>query len=428
MTWTHAVTERKWQVVAMLFFAGGLNYIDRTSIAAVLPLIQHDLHATDVQLGAIGSAFLWSYALAAPFGGWLADRVSRSRLIAVSLGLWSLVMASSGLVTTIPQMIVLRVLLGFAECVYIPASVTLIADHHADETRATAMGIHLAGLNLAVVVGGTLSGYLGEHFGWRIGLLLLGTCGLLLAVMAWFVLTDGPVATSESPGRADLKSTLAGLIRVPTYWIIVAEEVLTSMGIWMFYNWMPLYFRETFRMSLTEAAFYGTFMLQSAAILGISVGGVLSDRVTRSHPVRRMYLLGGFFCASAPFLLVFLFHPDLRLLAGCIFAFSLLRTLGQSNESPVMCDLFPKHRRAIAFGVMNCGTMTAGGAGVLAAGVFKSQFGLGGIFAAVSAAVFISGVLVLAGAKWFYDSDMLRVTQSAGVSAVNDNALARDVG
>ena len=63
--------ERKWQVVAMLFLAGGLNYVDRTSIAAVFPLIKADLHATDVELGAIGSMFLWSYAAGAPFAGML---------------------------------------------------------------------------------------------------------------------------------------------------------------------------------------------------------------------------------------------------------------------------------------------------------------------------------------------------------------------
>ena len=146
--------ERKWQVVAMLFLAGGLNYVDRTSIAAVFPLIKADLHATDFELGAIGSVFLWAYAAGAPFAGMLADRVSRSRLIACSLAAWSLIMALCGLVTGMPQLLVLRVLLGLAECVYIPASVTLIADHHGDDSRATAMGIHLAGLNLAVVVGG----------------------------------------------------------------------------------------------------------------------------------------------------------------------------------------------------------------------------------------------------------------------------------
>ena len=127
-----------------------------------------------------------------------------------------------------------------------------------------------------------------------------------------------------------------------------------------------MYFREMFSMSLTGAGFSGTFMLQSAAIIGISAGGVLSDRVTRDRPLRRMLLLGYFYCASAPFLLIFLGRPKLEILFICMFVFSLLRTFGQINEGPVLCDLFPKHRRALAFGVMSCGTMISGGLGVLA--------------------------------------------------------------
>ncbi|MBC8035859.1 MAG: MFS transporter, partial [Rhizobiales bacterium] len=147
----------KWRVVAMLFLVGGLNYVDRTSIAAVFPLLKADLHASDLQLGAIGSVFLWSYAIGAPFAGLLADRVSRSRLIVVSLAAWSVITTLCGLVTDIQQLLVLRFLLGFAECIYVPAAIPLLADHHGPDTRGTAMGIHLAGLNLAVVAGGTLS-------------------------------------------------------------------------------------------------------------------------------------------------------------------------------------------------------------------------------------------------------------------------------
>jgi MFS family permease len=392
----------------MLFLAGGLNYVDRTSISAVYPLIRADLHATNVQLGAIGSAFLWACAAGAPFAGMLADRVSRSRLIVYSLAAWSLIMTLCGFVTSVEQLVTLRVLLGFAECTYIPASMALIADHHEESTRATAMGIHLAGLNLAVVVGGTASGYLGEHFGWRFGLNLLGATGLVLSGFAWFILQDGP-ARATAVVRESVTVTLAELGRVPTYWIIVAEEVLASIGVWMFYNWMPLYFRETFHMSLTGAGFFGTVLLQSAAIIGISAGGVVSDRVTRGRPLRRMWMLGGFYCVAAPFLLIFLTQPGLEVLSVCIFGCSLLRTFGQVNEGPVMCDLFPPHRRAMALGLMSCCTMLAGGLGVYTAGYLKSDFGLGGVFAGVSIAILLSGSLSLIGARWTLPRDLQRV-------------------
>lgn len=416
MSWRR---ERKWQVVVMLFFAGGLNYVDRTSIAAVFPLLRADLHATDVQLGAIGSLFLWSYAAAAPFAGMLADRVSRSGLIVFSLAAWSAVMTLCGLVTDISQLLFLRVLLGLAESLYVPAAVTLIADHHGPDTRGTAMGLHLAGLNLAVVVGGTLSGYLGEHFGWRYGLILLGVFGLALSVVARMVLRDGPQAAAETSEKRDLRGDLAAILRVRTYWIIVSEQILTSIGVWMFFNWMPLYFQETFGMGLTAAAFSGTVLFQAAAVIGIAGGGYISDRFTRNAPVRRMYLLGGFYCAAAPFLLMFLGTPALIPLSICIFASSLLRTLGQTNEGPVLCDVLSPRRRALALGMMNCCTMISGGIGVFAAGYLKKDFGLGGVFAGVSVAILLAGLLSLLGAIRFYPRDIARMTQAAEAQPAN---------
>jgi predicted MFS family arabinose efflux permease len=413
------MTERKWQVVAVLFFAGGLNYVDRTSIAAVFPLLRAELHATDVQLGAIGSAFLWSYAAAVPFAGMLADRLSRSALIVFSLAAWSAITMLCGMVTDIGQLLFLRGLLGVAESVYVPAAVTLIADHHEPGTRATAMGLHLAGLNLAVVVGGTMCGYLGENFGWRVGLIVLGVSGLALSVVARKTLHDGPRAAQELAEKRDLRGDLLAIARVKTYWIIVSEQVLTSIGVWMFFNWMPLYFRETFGMGLTAAAFSGTVLFQAAAVIGISAGGYISDRVTKNQPVRRMYLLGGFYCAAAPFLLMFIGTPSLVPLSICVFLSSLLRTLGQTNEGPILCEVLSPRRRALALGIMSCCTMTSGGIGVLAAGYLKEDYGLGGVFAGVSAAVLLSGLLALLGAVRYYPRDIKRAAATVEFQTAN---------
>ena len=78
--------DRKWRTVIVLFFVAGLNYADRTAISSVFPLVRADLGLTDVAMAAIGSLFLWAYALASPVAGFLADRVSRSRMV-----FWSLI-------------------------------------------------------------------------------------------------------------------------------------------------------------------------------------------------------------------------------------------------------------------------------------------------------------------------------------------------
>ena len=77
-----------------------------------------------------------------------------------------------------------------------------------------------------------------------------------------------------------------------------------------------------------------------------------------------------------------------------------------------MCDVLEPRRRALAMGMMNCCTMTSGGLGVFAAGYLKKDFGLGGVFAGVSAAILLAGALILIGAVWCYPRDMARA-QSA---------------
>src|SRR5213078_4669671 len=100
-------------------------------------------------LAGIGSAFLWTYAVCSPVAGVLADRLSRARLVVFSLFAWSIVTALTGLVHS---------------------------------TRAKAIGIHMAGLCVGMVAGGTVSGYLAHHYGWRVPLLALGAIGAAIAV------------------------------------------------------------------------------------------------------------------------------------------------------------------------------------------------------------------------------------------------------
>ena len=103
---------------------------DRVVIFSVMPLIRRDLALTDFQIGILMAAFLWTYAFCSPFAGYIADRVSRTRVIVGCLATWSLVTIAAGFVTSGHQMIGVRVLLAVSEAFYIPASLAIVADHH----------------------------------------------------------------------------------------------------------------------------------------------------------------------------------------------------------------------------------------------------------------------------------------------------------
>jgi len=412
--------NRRWHVVAVLFVIACLNYADRTAISAVFPLLRNELGVSDVGLAAIGSFFLWTYGLASPFAGRLADRVSRSNMVVFSLVAWSVITLVTGLVANLNQLLLTRVLLGLAECAYLPAAVALIADHHSAETRATAMGVHLAGLNFGLVAGGALAGYLGEHYGWRTGFLILGAAGLVLAVIARFVLCDvsSPAERRAAETGLSIGQTIKQVLMVRSVLVVLIESTVIAVGIWMFFNWLPLYFRETFQMSLTGAGFSGTFMLQMAATIGVTMGGYFSDRIAGKHLQRRMLFQALCYLGATPFLLAFLGSPSYGFISTCIFSFAFLRSVGASNEHAIVCDLLPANLRSTAVGLQNSANCMAGGIGILIAGYLKATAGLAGVFAGVSVLILISAGVVMCGYLFFINKDLAAARSVPSVQEV----------
>jgi MFS family permease len=407
-----------WQIVALLGLVACLNYADRTAISSVFPLLRSELGMSDMALAAIGSVFLWTYAIGSPFAGWLADRFSRSTIVVSSLAAWSVVTILTGVAANANQLLATRVLLGLAECAYLPAAIALIADHHSAATRATAMGAHLAGLNFGLVAGAPVAGYLGEHYGWRMGFLLLGSLGLVVAGVARWMLWDLTTPEERAAARVEVPvmEPVKAVLRVPTYVVQLLEAMLAAVGTWMFANWLPLYFRETFNLSLTGAGFSATFMMQAAAMIGVTSGGYFSDLIAKGGLHRRMLFQFCCIFASAPFLLTFLTKPSYAIISGSIFAFALLRSLGGSNEHAVMCDLLPANLRSTAIGLMNTASCMAGGIGIMVAGYLKSTLGLAGVFAGISGIVVTSGLIVVIGYIFYVRKDLAKVYPSKAIT------------
>jgi MFS transporter, Spinster family, sphingosine-1-phosphate transporter len=382
-----------WKTVLLLACAAALNYADRTSLSAVFPLLQAELKLSDLQLAGIGTLFLWSYALGSPGAGFLTDRLPRNRVVAWSLLAWSLVTIVTGLARTANELLATRVVLGLAECFYLPAAVALIADHHPSASRGRALAVHLCGLNAGLVGGGALAGYLGEEYGWRIGLYFLGGVGILLSGVCFLWLKESPRGDSPKPAPAPIGPQLRGLLRQRGYVFLALQGMLISVGTWMFFNWMPLYFRESFGLSLALAGFSGTAVLQLSAVGGALVGGTLSDRAARRSADGRFRMMTVCYLLCAPCLLVFLSGGGMAVISTAVVLFSFLRAVATANETPAMCELIDTRDRSTAQSLMNMLNTIAGGTGVFIAGYLKADWGLSGVFAGVALLVVIAAGL-----------------------------------
>lgn len=400
--------QPRWRLVALLAVAAALNYADRAAFSSVLPPLRQELGLSDAALGLLGSLFLWSYALGSPLAGLLADRYSRRRLVLASLAAWSFVTAATGAVTGVATFAALRIALGLAESLYLPAAIALLADHHDASTRGRALGLHSIGLNCGVVLGGAFAGYSAQHFGWRTGFEVLGLAGVLLAVAVRKMIPETPRAAPAQATRAGLGAALRYLGGVPSFHILLLKTMLAGFTIWIFLGWLPLYFNEAFQMNLGAAGFAGTFMLQISTMLGLAGGGWISDWAARRDLRLRMLVLALSYLCAAPFLLLFLNQPGFGAAIAAVSLFSFLRGLGEASEKPALCDVVPACYRSTALGLMNTCATAAGGVGVLLAGVLKRDWGLEAVFAG-SAGVFVfASAWLYVGYRYFLANDIAR--------------------
>lgn len=404
-----------WVLVWMLALIGMLNTADRTSITSLFPLLKTDLGFTDVGLGALGSFFLWSYALASPFAGHLGDRFDRSRVVLWSLLGWSLVIALSGLANLRWEMLGMRILLGIVEALFLPAALALIAEHQPARMVGTAMGVLGVGQCLGAIGGTTSGGFIADHYGWRPSFLALGIAGMLLAFPAYFLLPvrksmllTGKTAAPELRPGHDISFAEASirLLKIPSFLVIAAAGGLTAIGVWIFTNWLPLYFRETFDMSLTSAGFFGATFINGSAAVSMMLGGMASDRAARKGPQNRMLLQGFLTLAAAPTLLAFLWTKNLTAIVVAVTLNSALINAAAVNMQPLLCDLAGEEKFSIAFGITNMMNCLAGGLGIFAAGLLKASLGLKGDFVGIVGTLVVEAFMLFFGYWMFLKNDI----------------------
>jgi predicted MFS family arabinose efflux permease len=418
-----------WYIASLLAVVAAINYADRSAISSVLPLIGTDLGMSDVMLGALGSAFLWTYAICSPVSGYLADRLPRGRVIVWTLVAWSLVTLATAWVKTPWQMIGARLLLGITECAFVPTAIALAAEYHPGRTRARAIGLQLAGYNLGVVLGGVFAGYSGDRWGWRPAFHVLGTVGLVMALVVKLTVPQtrtGAAFGRETPHVSPLQAARR-IFSIPSYVIVLLESSCVAAGVWMFFAWLPLYFRETFDLSLTAAGLAGTFGLQAAATAASLLAGYASDKFSGQHRERRMLFQFLCFVAAIPFLAVFAGKSSLETVSLAILLFAFFRTLGSSNDTVIECDVLPSGCWSTALGVTNASNCIAGGIGVLLAGYLKADFGLAGVFGGQALTVAMAAGLVCFGYRRFLRRDVAAAEAERKARAVYESRSTEPV-
>jgi MFS family permease len=320
----------------------------------------------------------------------------------------------------------MRVLLGLVESLYLPAAMALAAEYHPAKTVGTAMGILGVGQYLGLIGGTTFAGFLADRFGWRPSLWVLGIAGLLIAVPAYFLVPrkkpgaragNGEAAAPLPKPSMSFAAAFIQLVKIPSFLVLAAAGALPSIGSWIFLNWLPLYFKESFAMSLAGAGFFGASFINGSAAASTILGGIVSDRVARQGAQYRMLLQAMLILAAAPTLLVFAVTKNLLVIVVALVLNAALRNAADLNILPLLCELAGEDKSAIAFGITNMVNSLAGGLGIFVAGLLKSSLGLAGVFAGIVGILIFDALMLFFGYWVFLKRDLQKASLRAMAAA-----------
>ncbi|MCZ6888438.1 MAG: MFS transporter [Gammaproteobacteria bacterium] len=298
----YASPQARYYAVGLLMVVYTFNFIDRQLLAILQESIKLDLGLSDSQLGLLtGFAFAIFYVTAGiPIARW-ADRSNRRNIIALAVGLWSFMTALSGLAQNYSYLLLARIGVGVGEAGGSPPAHSIISDIFPPERRASALALYSTGVNIGIMFGFLLGGWLNEYFGWRVAFMVVGVPGLVLALIVRFTLTEPPrgIAENRIPGAAvPLGTVLALLWSRRSFRHIALGGALNAFAGYSTAGWTASFMQRSHGMETGELGTWLALILGLGGAIGVFGGALVAERLARRDVRWYMWLpaLTGVIC------------------------------------------------------------------------------------------------------------------------------------
>jgi MFS family permease len=344
-----------------------ISFVDRTSMSAALAdhAFVQEFALTHVERGWLGSAMFWSYALVQVPMGWLVDRYGVKWPYAVCFLLWCLAAAATGVVTTLSALILVRLLIGVAEAVVVPATYRYLANHFDETHKGTALGIYSIGGKLGPALGAPIAAWLIAVSSWKTMFVVTGLAGLVWLV-PWLLMLD-----NDFPSRAALivakrraaSVPLRNLLSSPVVWGGFVNNFCYSYFVFYCMTWMPAYLVEQRGLSLRQSGLYTFFSFAGIAVVAALAGWAADRVIARGHDavvVRKAFIVAGFVGGTTVLLGAYAGSAQTALFWN-IASLSLLGLVTANNLALVKLTLIPKQAVGLNTGLQQVATSLAGG-------------------------------------------------------------------
>ena len=293
--------KSRWFVLFLISLMYLITYLDRVNISTVAPVISKEFGFDKATMGAIFSAFVWSYALCQIPGGWLGDRFGPRKVLTVIVGYWSVMTALTAAATGAASFIALRFLFGVGEGGAFPVATRSMQLWFPRQERGLVQGVSHSASRLGAAIAPPIVVAIITTLGWHWVFYICGVIGILWAALWYGCYRNLPEEqTSVSKGElayirgVDAKGNInkpvmeekrasvpwATLLTSPNMWAIMCAYFTYVYCLWIFLSWLPSYLVEFRHFTLIKVGLFASLPL-FAGVIGDTVGGLASDWLLR---------------------------------------------------------------------------------------------------------------------------------------------------
>lgn len=326
-----------------------LNYIDRSVLYAVQPLVQAEFHRSNAEFGLLTTAFFLCYMVAAPVMGPLADRYSRKVIIVLGAILWSGATLLTAVTQDFTTLLIRHTLVGIGEASFVTIAPTFVADLFPERMRGRILGIFYLAIPVGTAFGYLVGGHLGVQYGWRVPFYIVGGPGFLLALAMIFI-PEPARGLQDSIQETPERGTLMGLLHNRAFWTATLGMAFMTFALGGLQVWMPTFLVRERGYTLDRANLMFGLIIAFDGTVASLAGGWLGDRLLpRRHSA--YYLVSAVSMALALPLMLMALHARGVVMLVSIFMGAFLVLFNTSPLNAAVLNSVGAHIRATAIAV-----------------------------------------------------------------------------
>lgn len=403
----------RWRIVILLCLASQLNYLDRQTFSVLANTIQKEFTLTDADYAIITTTFLWTYAIAYAFSGYLVDRLGTRNSFLIFVSGWSIANMLHALARGLTSLAICRGFLAMMEPANFPAGLKAVSEWFPMRERALAVGIFNSGTALGNALAVPVTAFITLHYGWRSAFVVTGALGFVW-IIAWAVVYRRP---QEHPrlGEAERKLIEAGreeedagngekvsilrILRMREAWGCMLARLLTDPISYFLFFWTPKYLENERGFDLKQVGMLAWIPFAALTVGNIFGGAMPRWLTSRGWTINRARKTTMLFVSCGMMLVCFLVTKAPT--PGTAVALLAVVMFGHAawGNMTLPAEVFHKNHVGTVTGLGGFLGGIAGGIAQLIIGGVVMQYGYGPIFAvcAVMYLVALAAVHLLIG-------------------------------